>query len=377
MIPARAAAALLLIGALACASGSGPTGSAPDPGVDPTAESGDAAASGGISDPGKTGSDPGAKVGEHLEAGLEGMIVGTVIGGQVASIYGAAVGAALFGLYGLITGDVPLDGVSGPTRRNPRGMDPDSALEQEIEDELVKQDELEAQIEAELQRQEELLEAINRQETFNESFREEQERRIEAEMGDVLSAPRPPYERQIPESLFEVEPRKNGGGRVAKTLDANRDGKPEIELVFDEKTGELVSRAEDSDFDGELDAENRYENGQIRSRSEDTNHDGKPDRFTSYENGRGTRVEVDRDYDGRVDGFYIYERGTLAREEHDCRDAVMARVVQRRLRHRSRIAAAVVMLLGVAVTGVVATMPRGETAGGSHAAQPRDRSTVR
>ncbi len=35
MIPARAAAALLLIGALACASGSGPTGSAPDPGVDP------------------------------------------------------------------------------------------------------------------------------------------------------------------------------------------------------------------------------------------------------------------------------------------------------------------------------------------------------
>ena len=253
----------------------------------------------------------------HAESGLEGLIVGTVVGAQMGGGHpiAAAAGAILFGLYALVTGDVPLV----DDRQRERREDPRRALEEdEIADQLDRQDQLEDEIEAELRRQEELLDAINQQETLNEAIREEQQRRVRAQDTDEMSAPAPPYERQIPESLFEIERGVDGvKGRVAKTLDADRDGRPEIEMVFDEKSGELVERSEDTNYDGKLDAHNRYENGRIAERSEDSNHDGKPDRWTEYENEHGTRVEVDRDYDGKRDGFYIYEQGSLEREEHD------------------------------------------------------------
>ncbi len=66
---------------------------------------------------------------------MEGLIIGTVVGGQVAGAYGAAAGAALFGLYGLITGDVPLQGGRTPSSGRRRPSDGD--LEREIEDELA------------------------------------------------------------------------------------------------------------------------------------------------------------------------------------------------------------------------------------------------
>ncbi len=270
-------------------------------------------------------------LGERAEKALESVVLGTVLGGNLGGPVGAAAGAVVFGVYTLITGDVPL--VDDAARRKR----PRRALDDDIADELSRQDALEDEIEAELRRQEELLDAINRQETLNAAIREEQERRVRASQTDPLAAPEPPYERQIPESLFEVE-RKHDGvpGRVAKTLDADRDGQPEIRILFDEKTGEIASRAEDTNYDGTLDAKTTYVHGQVALRAEDTNQDGKPDRWTSYENNRGTRVEVDRDYDGRRDGFYIYENGTLAREEHDTNgDGRVDRKVEYQGRRRS------------------------------------------
>jgi hypothetical protein len=250
---------------------------------------------------------------------MEGLIVGTVIGGQIGGAYGAAAGAALFSLYGLITGDVPFDGAGGGGGRGGssggRGTMPPEDLDEEIEAEAARADELEAEIEEQLRRQEELLGQIEKQEQVLDSVKTEERERIRAEPDDPLAAPTRPYERQIPESIFDtVQDKKTG--RVTKTLDADRDGRTELQIEFDEM-GRVLNRAEDTNYDGLLDAYNTYRDGQIVQRSEDTNHDGVPDRWVSYENGRGTREEIDRDFDGRRDGFRTYERGYLVREEHD------------------------------------------------------------
>ena len=257
----------------------------------------------------------------HAESGLEGLIIGTVIGGQLFGQYGAAVGAVAVGLYGLITGDVPFDtgrGSSGRGGRAGRG-DPDTELEDEIDDELDRQEELESEIEEELRRQEELLASINEQEEINQSVREEELEKARAETpADALDAPPPPYERQIPDSIFDTQKREEGGEeRLVKSLDADRDGRPEIELVFDDHSGQILSRSEDTDYDGSLDAENRYEDGRISERIEDTNGDGSPDRWTSYEDGLGSRIKIDRNFDGSPDAEYVYQEGTLRFEEHD------------------------------------------------------------
>jgi antitoxin component YwqK of YwqJK toxin-antitoxin module len=275
----------------------------------------------------------------HAESGLEGMIIGTVIGGQLFGQYGALVGAVGIGLYGLITGDVPFDtgrGSSGRGGRSSRG-DPDTALEDEIDEELDRQEELESEIEEELRRQEELLASINEQEEINESVRREELERVRAETpADALDAPPTPYERQIPESIFDTEKREEAGQeRLVKSLDADRDGKPEIELVFDDRSGQILSRSEDTDYDGRLDAENRYEDGRISERVEDTNGDGAPDRWVSYKDGRGSGVKVDRNFDGLPDAEYVYEKGTLKFEEHDTNhDGKIDRRVEYRDRRR-------------------------------------------
>ena len=140
-------------------------------------------------------------------------------------------GAVLFGMYGLITGDVPFESGRNPGSGS-RGGVTDTELEEEIEDELEKQVALEQEIEEELRRQEELLEEISRQEEIDAAVREVESARIEAEgTDDPLDAPRPPYVRHIPDSIYDTEQRQEEGGeRIVKTLDADRDGRPEIEV---------------------------------------------------------------------------------------------------------------------------------------------------
>ncbi len=260
-------------------------------------------------------------VGQHAASGVESMIIGTVIGGQVAGPAGAAVGAAIFGLYGAITGDVPFE--TGRGRGPGRRGSVDGQLEREVEAELEHQQALEAEIEEELRRQEELLESIARQEEINESLSEDEERLAGEREGDLLAAPaaRPP--RKIPQSIFDTEYSGEGDDdRIVKTLDADRDGQPEIEIRMDGKTGQLLTRSEDTNYDGTLDSTTTYDElGRVESLAEDTNHDGMPDRWVHYDaDGQGTKVEIDRNSDGNKDGFYVYEGGSLAYEEHDTDD---------------------------------------------------------
>ena len=346
--------ALLTLG-LACAT-SGPNPADPgaqDPAGDAQDPAGDVAGDVGAGAPG-TGA-PGAdnpqdpstkqaqrgqsKVQKHAESGVEGMIVGTVIGGQLGGATGAAVGAAVFGLYGLVTGEVPFESGRGRGPRGRRGGSVDDALEAEVEDELERQRALESEIEEELRRQEELLESISRQEELNEVLRDEEEALAASERdSDPLSAPQAAAARKIPDSIFDTEVRGEGNGsRIAKTLDADRDGRPEIVIAMDGQTGQLLTRSEDTNYDGALDSTTVYDDtGEIAGLEEDTNHDGVADRWTDYGQEVGGRVEVDRDFDGVRDGFYIYENGTLAYEEHDTNnDGVIDRRVEYAARRRA------------------------------------------
>jgi antitoxin component YwqK of YwqJK toxin-antitoxin module len=257
----------------------------------------------------------------RAQAGLESMIIGTVIGAQFGLI-GAAAGAAVFGLYGIVTGDVPFD--SG--RRNqpqsggghPRGNDDE--MENEVDQELKKQEDLEAEIEAELKHQEELLAAINKQEEINKTLQQESKDCAGSAPTDATAAPRRPCQRDIPDSIFETKTVKDGKRELlVKTLDADRDGKPEIKITIDPKTGQVLTREEDTDYDGTLDAVNTYlPDGRLKERAEDTNQDGKPDRWLTYDgNETAVRIEVDRNFDGKRDGFLQYQAGVLAYEEYD------------------------------------------------------------
>ena len=256
----------------------------------------------------------------RAEAGLESMIIGTVIGAQFGGI-GALAGAAVFGLYGIITGDVPFD--SGrrnqpPQSNHPRGNDEE--MENEVDQELKKQEDLEAEIEAELKHQEELLAAINKQEEINKTLQQESKDCAGSAPTDATAAPRRPCQRDIPDSIFETKTVKDGKRELlVKTLDADRDGKPEIKITIDPKTGQVLKREEDTDYDGTLDAVNTYlPDGRLKERAEDTNQDGKPDRWLTYDgNETATRVEVDRNFDGKRDGFLQYQNGVLAYEEYD------------------------------------------------------------
>ncbi|HWL64700.1 MAG TPA: hypothetical protein VNP73_01895 [Actinomycetota bacterium] len=260
----------------------------------------------------------GGGLGQRAESAVEGVIIGTVVGGQIAGGYGAAVGAAVFGLYGLITGDVPFD--SGQNKSRPgAGGDADEALETEIEEELEKQGALEDEIEAELKRQEALLEQIDRQEEINQEIQKERDRRVALEQADPLSAPPVPYLRDIPDSIFDSEERLvEGTNKVVKSLDADRDGRPEMEKVYDNASGNLDRVSQDTNYDGLMDTQFEYNPaGEIVATVEDTDQDGVPDRWITFEGGSGTRVEVDRNNDGVRDGFLSYSEGVLASEEYD------------------------------------------------------------
>jgi len=260
-------------------------------------------------------------IARRAQAALESMIIGTVIGAQLGGPIGAAAGAGAFGLYGLITGDVPFD--SG-RRSQPQGREPrssDDQMENEVDEELKKQQDLEAEIEAELKHQEELLAAINKQEEVNKSLQQEAKDCAGGSAPtDPTAAPKRPCQREIPDSIFETKKVKNGKQEVlVKTLDADRDGRPEIKITIDPKSGQVLTREEDTDFDGTLDSVNTYlPDGRLASRAEDTNQDGKPDRWLTYDGGdTAVRVEVDRNFDGRRDGSLQYQAGMLLYEEYD------------------------------------------------------------
>jgi antitoxin component YwqK of YwqJK toxin-antitoxin module len=309
---------VLLVLGIGCATGADPDGAAAPVGPESALDK-EIAASREPRQPAEEKKQPGI-VQRRANAAAEGAIIGTVLGG-IAGPVGAAVGAGVFGLYGLIVGEPPLD--SGGDVRGQRpgrsGSGASSEKELDAEIEARRQQDLEREIEDELRRQEELLEQISRQEELQKSIDSEIEARREAEALDPLAAPAAPADRKLPDSIFDRAERQQGRRTLlVKSLDADRDGRPEIEIAYDQKTGQLLSRQEDTNYDGLFDVENQYdERGEVTARHEDTNHDGKVDRWNTYVQGRATRVEVDRDGDGVRDGFYTYRDGWRAFEEHD------------------------------------------------------------
>jgi antitoxin component YwqK of YwqJK toxin-antitoxin module len=209
----------------------------------------------------------------------------------------------------------------------------------ELDEERARQDALERQIEQELRRQEEVLDDLRQQGSADDTIRAEQERRLDVEPTDELGAPRRPFERNIPDSLYDQDRRRVGRAeKLVKILDADRDGRPEIEIVLDNASGERESRSEDTDYDGKLDTQNVYEDDRIVLRTEDTNHDGRVDLRIAYGPDEvATKKIVDTNYDGKDDALFSYEDGTLAHEERDLdNDGQIDRRVEYERRSRMR-----------------------------------------
>jgi len=268
--------------------------------------------------------------------------MGAMIGAYGGPI-GAAAGATAMLVYSAVTGNVPFQ---GPGPRGGRGgggggggggygpatpdeADREQSMDEQINGALAKQDELQQQIQAELKRQEELLNKVDKdQKTQHASISPGDPANAQKvlEESDPRSAPSAPKDRDIPAALFtetRVTIPKGAWGDnpklqvIKKTLDADRDGKPEEIRYFDAATGQLLRKEEDRNYDGTIDAWTTYQNGVVVARELDENGDGKPDVWEKYANGRMTRREVDRKGDGKPDAFYLFEGDSLVEERHD------------------------------------------------------------
>ncbi len=320
---ARTLAALaIVVWLVGCATTGGP-GNQPDPNAPPQA--------GGPQRPGVT-------PGQRAASALEGALMGAVIGGQMGPI-GMAVGAASALIYGAVTGKVPFQ--SGPSTYGgggygggPSERDREDALEHEIEQEMARQASLETEIEDELLRQEELLREIDRDDTLgaidepplDSADPVPAEAALDPAGADPRSAPSAPRDRNLPPIVFDeeqVEIRKGTWDNdedldvVKRSLDADRDGAPEQVRYVDARTGGMVYKEQDRDYDGQIDAWQSYQGGQVDARQLDENDDGAPDVWEHYEGGRMISREVDRDGDGTRDAFFDFEGGALVEERHD------------------------------------------------------------
>jgi hypothetical protein len=185
---------------------------------------------------------------------------------------------------------------------------------------------VEDEIQRELQRQEELLRQIDNEATTRDASRASiapSEDELAART-DPRSAPPAPRLRDLPNSVFDEKfasiPEADGKGKrsvIARSLDADRDGKPEEVRYLDEKSKQLLRVDEDRDYDGRIDVWILFENGAPVARDLDENGDGKPDAWERYANGRMTSRAVDRDGNGARDAFYTYQGDALIEERHD------------------------------------------------------------
>ncbi len=294
--------------------------------------------SGGTVDP----NDPTANVptgpsaGQRAQSAMEGLLMGAIIGGQAGPL-GAAVGAASMMIYAAITGEVPFTGSSGsgPVGSGGQEAEREAEMERQIEDEMSRQSSLEAEIEEELRRQEELLNQI---EGNTESAPAPPD--VPTAVGasdspdgtqvasvDPRVAPRAPSDRDLPAAIFDEERRTIKKGEwdnpkkmkvTVRSLDADRDGNPEQIRYHDEKTGAIVRKEVDRDYDGRIDGWTRYESGQVVEVIRDNDGDGAADEWQEFgRDGVMAGREVDRDGDGTRDAFYRFEQGSLVEERHD------------------------------------------------------------
>ena len=185
---------------------------------------------------------------------------------------------------------------------------------------------LEAQIEEELRRQQVAIDSLDSDLPEQPTVESLITGHSAAERANPRVAPDAPKDRELPISVFEIEPVTIMAGswkneetiQVTRgVLDADRDGVPEQIRFFDPDSMLLLRLEQDSNFDGNLDIWNTYTEGKLTARVRDTSGDGNADVWERYKDDRMTHRTIDRDHDGIADAFYIYGGGILVEERHD------------------------------------------------------------
>jgi hypothetical protein len=266
--------------------------------------------------------------------------------GSYGGPIGAAAGATAMLVYSAVTGNVPFQGRPHSGRGGGGGggggygpapsqdeQDREQSMDDQINGALAKQDDLQSQINDELKRQEDLLNKVNQEQKAPKTSSSSPSPSVAnpnaqqtLQESDPRMAPSAPKDREIPNALWtetRVTIPKGAWGDnpkldvIKKSLDADRDGKPEEIRYFDAKTGQILRKEEDRNYDGTIDAWTTYQNGAVVARELDENGDGKPDVWEKYANGRMTERDVDRKGDGRPDAFYLFQGDSLVEERHD------------------------------------------------------------
>jgi len=281
--------------------------------------------------------EPGITIAQRAQSALEGFVMGAVLGAQAGPI-GMAIGAGSMLIYAAATGQSPLSSPRRSNRPSPDNIDYVSAqeaereadLESQLEQQVARSDQLEDEIEAELRRQENLLASIDDskdgQPPASPAPPAPEPREIDASDADVRAAPHPPEDRRLPLAIFEKEyatipedawDNDDDLEVVKRSLDADQDGKPEQIRYYDRKSGELLRKEMDLDYDGTADSWTVYEDEKVVRRKLDVDSDGTVDTWETYANDRMTSRIVDRNNDGVKDAFYTYEGDSLVEERHD------------------------------------------------------------
>jgi hypothetical protein len=200
---------------------------------------------------------------------------------------------------------------------------------------------LEAQIQEELERQQAALAGIESDPAEQPTIESLISGQDLAERANPRVAPDAPKDRELPLSVFEMEPVTIIAGSwgneepmkvMRGVLDADEDGKPEQIRFFEPKSMVLLRVEQDSNFDGAVDIWNTYEAGSLVARVRDTDEDAQADVWEHYENERMTHRTIDRDRDGVADAFYQYQGDILVEERHDANNDGS---VDRRIRYQN------------------------------------------
>jgi len=196
---------------------------------------------------------------------------------------------------------------------------------------------LEAQIEEELRRQQLAIDGLDSDLPEQPTVESLITGQSTAERANPRVAPDAPKDRELPISVFDMEPVTIVAGswdneetiRVTRgVLDADRDGVAEQIRFFDPDSMLLLRLEQDSNFDGNLDIWSTYVDEKLTARVRDTSSDGNADVWERYEDDRMTHRTIDRDHDGVADAFYIYGGGILVEERHDANnDGVVDRLI--------------------------------------------------
>jgi hypothetical protein len=239
-------------------------------------------------------------------------------------------------IYSAITGHVPL--------KDQPALDASDRHRSPAQREAARARAIEAEIEQELERQEKL--ATEEDARGSAPPPPAQSSPEPDERTSPLSAPRAPELRQVPDSLFRSQEVTIPPGHwqnkrelrvLRRSMDVDRDGRPEEVRYVDPGSGVLIRSEHDLDFDGEIDAWTTYQGGKPAVRVLDTNGDGTSDVWERYVQGRMNARTLDRDADGVKDTFYRYERGQLVEKLRDSNnDRTIDKVEAYHNRHRVR-----------------------------------------